>query len=279
MPLKKSLRTLHAIGTLGIGLAERGDVRINRLQDRLTPKVPFPHKHDFYQLIFIKAGRGWHEVDFTRHNVKATQAFILKPGQVHAWELAKSTKGFVVEFTNESLRSFFAIDLFPDVTEWDLKNLPEDLFEQMEAESLNTDRLSQAVLQGYLEVLLLKLSRDLEAPAARINVKGDLHHQFRDLVEQHFRTEHAVEFYAEQLKTSAKSLSAKIQRLVGESAKDIIQKHLLLEAKRLLVYSHLSISEVGYELGFEDANYFSRFLKQNMEESAGKFRERSQKPL
>jgi AraC-type DNA-binding domain-containing proteins len=277
MPTKKSSRTWHAIGTLGIGLAERGDVRINRLQDRLAPKIPFPHKHDFYQLIFVKTGKGWHDVDFTRHNVHSSQVFILKPGQVHGWELAKSSKGFVVEFTNESLRSYFSVDIFPDVAKWDLKNLPESLFVEMEAEFMHPDKLSQQVLQGYLEVLLLKLSRDLEEPTAKSTVKEDLHREFRDLVEVHFKTEHAVEFYAELLKISAKSLSAKIQRLVGQSAKDIIQERLLLEAKRLLVYSHLSISEIGYDLGFEDANYFSRFLKQNMEESAMKFRERSQK--
>lgn len=279
--MKKSLRTLHAIETLGIGKAERGDVRINRLEERLTPTVPFPHKHDFFQLVFVKTGKGWHDVDFAKHSVQNNQIYILKPSQVHGWELAKSTKGFVVEFTSESLKSLLTLYLqdFPDLVNWDEELLPQALFKQMETEYLKQDKMTQPILQSYLEVLLLKLSRMSQGGLSKSSSQDSFHQEFTALVEKHFRSEHSVEFYAALLKVSAKSLSARVQRLVGKSAKDIIQQRCLLEAKRLLVYSSLSISEIGYELGFEDPNYFSRFLKQNIKESAMEFRDRAKKSL
>jgi AraC family transcriptional activator of pobA len=281
MAQKASLRTLHAIETLGVGKAERGDVRVDRLEARLTPKVPFPHKHDFYQLVFVKSGKGYHEIDFKKYLVKGQEVFILKPGQVHAWKFSALTKGFVVEFTTESLAKLeFAnsIDLLPDHCVWNLKKktASQNFLEMMEEEYQQKEAGYRLSLQNYLNILLLELSRRTESLKIQGSVQDSFSLRFSQSVEKNYKQHHSLEFYAKELKVTPKSLSARIQRTLGKPAKEVILQRCLLEAKRLLSFSKMPISEMGYELGFDDPNYFSRFLKQNIKMSAQEFRERSQ---
>lgn len=280
------LKKMHPLESLGLIPATRGDIRIERLQDRLIPKVSFPHKHDFFQIIVIHSSSGWHEVDFHRHKVKGNQIYIIKPGQVHDWKLPKSTRGFVIEYTTESLPPAKNGNLaqhsrhLPDLYQFSKSNLSLQpaFLEIMEAEYLHKASMSEVCMQNFLQILLLDLLRTTMLEKSLTSNSEDLITQFTDLVETHFREEHNVQIYAQKLKVTPKTLSAKIQKSLGKPAKEIILQRCLLEAKRLLSYSNLSISEIGYELGFDDPNYFSRFLKNNMRISAVKFRNTKKNP-
>jgi len=57
---------LHPIEAFGNLPASRGEIRVEHLESRLAPKVPFPHRHDFFHFVLVEAGSGWHEIDFTR---------------------------------------------------------------------------------------------------------------------------------------------------------------------------------------------------------------------
>ena len=61
---------------------------------------------------------------------------------------------------------------------------------------------------------------------------------------------------------------------MGKTPKEIINERILLEAKRFLVYSHLTIKEIGQDLGFEDPAYFVRYFKKNTETTPVEFREK-----
>ncbi|WP_413290833.1 helix-turn-helix domain-containing protein [Bdellovibrio sp. HCB337] len=278
---KHSLQTLHSIEALGVVHAQRGDIRIEPLEDRLTPRVPFPHKHDFFQLVFISTGTGWHEVDFEKYSLTKNQIFILKPGQVHSWKFSKNTRGLIVEFTSESLsedQTLFQIESLPDCVTWTSSTgSPFTLLELMKNEADAQAVDYKRCLHNYLAVLLYQLFRYGNSTRKLRPLQEDLNRQFSHLVETHYRNQHGLDFYARQLKTSAKSLSAKIQRAYGKPAKEIIQDRCLLEAKRYLSYTALPVAEIGYELGFDDANYFSRFLRQRLRMSAQKFRQDYQK--
>jgi AraC family transcriptional activator of pobA len=269
----------HPIDALGILKVSMSGIRVEFLEERVNPKVPFPHKHDFYQLLFITAGTGQHQVDFTKYKISKHQVFIIKPGQIHSWKLGKNIKGYVVEFNRESVplellheleysKDFLTIkkslifDRFISIS-----RVMQDEFQEQKS---NYDLSLRGHLIGLVVQLLREASTDKPANKSLSNIE-----KFRKLVEKNYRTEHRVEFYAKQLALTPKALTMQISRTLGRSPRDLIQERIILEAKRLLAFSHTSISEIGLSLGFEDANYFSRFFRLHQGPTPLEFRKMS----
>lgn len=85
--------------------------------------------------------------------------------------------------------------------------------------------------------------------------------EFNLLVEQHFRKQHAVQFYAEMLAKSSKTLSNLFSVYNDKSPLQVIHNRIMWQAKRLMHYTDKSVKEIAHELGFDDAAHFSRFFK------------------
>jgi AraC family transcriptional activator of pobA len=96
--------------------------------------------------------------------------------------------------------------------------------------------------------------------------------QFRLEVEGRFHKETALSAYAAALGVTANHLNDTLRRETGQPAGELIRQRRLLEAKRLLLHSDLSVSEVGYRLGFDDPSYFSRFFRRYARASPADFR-------
>lgn len=282
--MKKSRR--HALEDLGVVTAARGDIRVEVLNDRLKPKVPFPHRHDFFHLHFVEKGKGTHRIDFKTYSLDKNQVYVMKPGQVHAWDISPGVKGIVLEFTSESLPPDLrkSLDLVaglnsvPDMLS--LKN-PQDIkriqfvFESMLEEFQKQKSAYQVVLQHQLSELLILLLRTSGVEWSVQKPLESLMDQFQSLLDESYSQEHSVEFYAKKLGMTPKALTMRASRAFGKSAREMIQERVLVEAKRLLVYSKLSISEVGYQLGYQDPNYFIRFFRENVGVTPLAFRSRS----
>ena len=87
--------------------------------------------------------------------------------------------------------------------------------------------------------------------------------QFQELIDVYFREEKSIEFYAEKLHISASQLSKICRKYLQASPAQLIHQRCVLEAKRLLKSTDLSIKEIAYQLGFADAPYFTNFFKKN----------------
>jgi len=81
---------------------------VRRLEDHLKTlsSADFPHRHDFYNLIYIKQGSGTHDIDFKRFIVEPNQMFFMNDGQVHDWNLSADTVGYTLFFQKRILRSY-----------------------------------------------------------------------------------------------------------------------------------------------------------------------------
>lgn len=259
-------------------------VRLNRLEDRLTPKIPFPHKHDFYHVLVIEKGRGWHEIDFVRHVVQKNQVFFMKPDQAHSWSLDDRTKGYVLEFETSALGSLpfdenertSIRQALPDCFELTTGQMKEvaGLCRLLESELKLKNPAWQTMLRLHLGVLLGTFLRLFPASARPNERKEALFQNFSRLVEENFRQEHGVEFYAAKLGVPVKTLTMRLTRAAGISPRQVIQDRCLLEAKRLLAYSENSVSQIAEDLGFEDANYFGRFFRSKEDQTPGDFRKK-----
>lgn len=105
--------------------------------------------------------------------------------------------------------------------------------------------------------------------------KLDVIRKFNLLVESHYRAQHQVKYYADQLFKSPKTISNLFALYNHKSPLTVIQERIIIEAKRLLTYTDKSAKEIAGELGFEDAAHFSRFFKKHTTLSPIAFRETS----
>lgn len=278
---KDQLKIHHSIDSFGILKVSLSSIRIEKLEDRIKPGVPFPHKHDFFQVMLVTSGRGFHQIDFEKHKVTAGQMFLMKPGQMHSWELGKTVKGYIVEFNTQSLNAFkesaALIDDFslsPDAyTFQHKKNFNEiiELTKMMINEFEKQREMHDLCLQGLLTSFLVQIIRSYQSNLKQHKTLSIIE-KFKDLLEKNFKQAHSVEFYAHELNISPKALTMQFSRSLGKPPSALIQERLLLEAKRFLSFSQLSIADIGYELGFEDANYFSRFFRKHMKMTPARFR-------
>lgn len=269
--------------SFGVVSGITSQVRVTRLEERLNPAVPFPHKHNFYHLVFITRGSGWHEIDFKRHSVKSGAMFFMMPAQVHSWAMSKDTSGIVVEFENLSMFSgdesfVLAEALRPAVSYLGLtgekkKNIHE-LYQTMLKEYEAEVRDFEILLRLNLAQLIILFSRFIKNTPVKISRISKFRDEFNELIEKNYKTHHNVEFYAKAMGVATKSLTAKVNRNIGKNVREIIQDRCILESKRLLAYSDLSVSEIALELGFEDPNYFTRFFKLKTKTNPGKFRQK-----
>jgi len=143
-------------------------------------------------------------------------------------------------------------------------------------EMKSKDNLQLEMLQMMLKRLLILSTRIYKSQAnfQQIDsVQSDIVREFNFLVEQHFKEKHGVSEYASLLNKSPKTLSNLFKKLHDKSPLQMIQARIMLEVRRLLRYTEKPISEIGYEVGFNDVQSFSRFFKKNEGISPSEFRQ------
>jgi AraC-like DNA-binding protein len=150
------------------------------------------------------------------------------------------------------------------------------LLEVFADEFQTSDNIQREMLQMLLKrliIIITRLAKEQYLSDKEASGEGfDIVRRYNLLVENHYRTQHSVQFYAGQLHKSAKTLSNLFARYNHTAPLLIIQNRVILEAKRLLYYTDKSAKEIAFELGFEDAAYFSNFFKKHTSLSPSVFK-------
>lgn len=137
------------------------------------------------------------------------------------------------------------------------------------------DNIQAEMLRMLMARFIIKSTRLLKAKEGVIetpkSTKVDLLRQFNFLVEQHFKQEHSVAFYADKLFKSPKTLSNNFAKL-NRSPLQIIHQRIVLETKRLLTYTDKTAKEIAFEVGFDDASHLSRLFKKYTSQSPSEFK-------
>jgi AraC-like DNA-binding protein len=152
----------------------------------------------------------------------------------------------------------------------------ELLWGVINSEMQSHDDLQLEMLQMLLKRVLILLTRMYKNQSQLVKLdenQADIVREFNFLVNQDFRKHHKVAHYAQQLNKSPKTLSNLFGKLHDKTPSQMIQHRVLLEAKRLLRYTDRSISEIGYDIGFNDIQSFSRFFKKQVTLSPSDFRQ------
>ncbi len=143
-----------------------------------------------------------------------------------------------------------------------LDNLTKTFYLEMESK----DELQMEMLQMLLKRMLILCTRIYKTQDNFNELsmdQQDIVREFNFLVEQHFKTKHSVAEYASLLNKSPKTISNLFGKLHDKTPLQMIQQRIMLEVRRLLTYTSQPISEIAYEVGFNDLQSFSRFFKKH----------------
>ena len=136
-------------------------------------------------------------------------------------------------------------------------------------------------LRFLLQFLLVRIARLQQQNAYELSTVDVADYRlFRIFVtslEKQFAEQHSVQYYAEAVNSSVGKLSELAKQVLGKSAKEVILDRILLEAKRLLLFSDLSVKEISFAVGFDNPHHFSRAFKNRTDTSPSEFRMRNNK--
>jgi AraC-like DNA-binding protein len=262
---------------------------------RVHPNLHKAHGHSFYHLVLFTRGGGYHTVDFNHFPVTEGQVYFMVPGQVHSWSFEGDTEGYVVNFSEALFQSFLADQRYlerfrffsGDATEQVIVLGKEKL---QEAVAIMTRIVDEARQTGALHLdaarmhLLLFFILVADVATADKNELDKIQpnqlvlQNFRKLVGEHYTRYKLPKEYAAMLYVTPNYLNALCNDLLGKSAGDVIRERILLEAKRQLVNLDESIAGIGYNLGFTDNSYFTKFFKKYTGVTPEDFRRQLQAP-
>jgi AraC family transcriptional regulator, transcriptional activator of pobA len=256
--------------------------------EKLKSTLPYPHRHDFYQIVWVTDGSGHHIIDSVQYDVKPNSLFFMAPGQIHDFVLSQDATGFTMNFSPE----FFAFKMhsrqsLTDIPIFDFDNLNSALYvDEAQAASLRVvlDSIIEEyteekagfedVIWSHLRIFLIKVSR-IAAPDSTTDLSTRsqlLSRRFKSALEKHFITVNQTIDYARMLKVTERALNEATREALGSTAAQLIRERVMLEAKRLLLHSDISIAEIAERLSFDDPAYFSRCFKKHTSRSPIEFR-------
>jgi AraC family transcriptional activator of pobA len=250
-----------------------------------------PHRHHgLFQVLWLEQGEANFQLD-GRRGVLAEGAVLLVPQHcVHGFKFSKDAQGMVATLAYsliDSLDSDLAHELttLAEPVHCDLNDLVsaaaiEAGLRALYFEYQQRDRYHQALIESLVSTTLAWLMRENLAQArhrvgvtvvrAREHLAG-----FVALVDKSFAKHTTLDHYAVQLGISVAHLNAICREVSGRSALQLIHERLMVEARRELIYTSMTIKEIAELLGFSDPAYFTRFFKRQMGMSPKDFRSQS----
>jgi len=269
-----------------LGVAQNFSIR--KVQDMLNGKdmVQELHRHDFFYVLVLKNGSGKHEIDFTTYDIGNASVFFMRPGQVHQLQLKAESTGFLMEFTTDFYypNDVVSHKLLRKVGAKNLCPIDFDGFEKLLSVLNHIDREFQEKKEGYQEVIKSNLSiffielvrqRCLNTTLSdkETTYTQERFEMFTELLETHITEHKQASYYAERMHLSLYQLNAITHTMQGKTTSELINEHIILEAKRYLLTTSNQVNQIAYYLGYEDVSYFIRFFKKHTGFSPDAFRQ------
>ena len=137
------------------------------------------------------------------------------------------------------------------------------LFELM-VQSIDTkEHNNSSYLNGLLKALLARIVMKSTYAEQPQFFQHHLFSQLNELVSNELELYNSVSYYAKKLNCTPQNLNAMCRKELNISASEFLSKRIISEVKRLLIYSNLSVSEIGNQLHFKDSSHFSKFFKKH----------------
>jgi AraC-like DNA-binding protein len=254
-------------------------IDIQDLYTKNKEQLTTPHRTGFYHIVWFEEGKGTQFIDFTPVSTSPGSLLFIHKDMVKQFDVKPEFKGKIILFTD----TFFSTQqhhssylntsvLFNDFFNVAHLQIQKDnsspiasIFSQLEIEFKNSyDEYKPIILQNLLHNLMLNSERLYRIFHLQEIKKGNaltVLIQFKNILEIHYHQCKKVSFYAEKLHLTEKKLAKCTMETIGKTAKEMIQGRTILEAKRLLAHTNLSIKEIGFRLGFDEPTNFVKYFK------------------
>lgn len=249
----------------------------------MQQKLMQPRRLTSYFIIFIDSGSVTYKLDLQDITITGGDLLFAMPGQFFI-PPAKSDelKYFKLLFDENTLALLpqgfpFLVNplgtqtITPDNAARERVRKVFELLNQIfHAEKDATDA---EIILAYLNLLLSELNSAYfkNEPVDIVNTNLSKFAEFKLIVETQLTEQPSIHTIAEKLALTTNSLYRLVKEHAGTSPKDFFTNRLMIEAKRKLRYSNLSVKELAYELGFNDPDYFSRLFKKSTGKSISDF--------
>ncbi len=265
----------------------RVELKIHSIKEAERIQFESYCRANYYQLIWIKEGSAVFDIDLKDVNLSSDQYIFIGKDMVYKLDGNSEYSGLIVCFTDfyfdrseQDIRFLQNTRIFNQLTPVsaekimhgsDLLNIEYMLKKHNDLSDPLRDDVIHTLLKLYLyrtEAALPHKDKNTSVlDTNQVNVR-----KFKELVNEHFILHKELSFYTEQLGISSKQLLYSTKQVLGKNAKEIIIEKTIIEAKRFLIYSGLSVKQIAYCLGFNEPNNFSIFFHKYTGITPGNFK-------
>ncbi len=252
-----------------------------------NPQLPFPlHSHNFYEIAIVYRGKGIHITPQGEISFKAGEIIIVKPGQVHGFKDLEDVVLMNImirsKFIDEDVMELSDIPKYNDffvmakkdkpeksaITQFNIK--PMHLFEiRAMIDSMQEEISRQPVgwtisTTTYLIQLILYLLRVYNSPSYPVTESVNQADMLIKYIEKNFKNEISMQDLMEYSNMSESSVLRTFKRITGYPPFEYQMRQRMFAASRELIDTKLDITQIAYDVGYNDSNYFSRCFKKFM---------------
>lgn len=246
------------------------------------------HAHpDHVQILMVEHGGGDIRIEGQTYDIPPASIVVIPATLVHEIHFRPGTDGIVVTAAVAYVSSVSqgdvrlmeglnAPDVYPIAGTGVSEEAVRDTFAWLSREynwSAPGRRVSIMALFLRVMVSIMRLrSVRVTANAVAGDRNYDILIRYKELMEQNFQKQKLMDFYAGRIGVSPQRLNQACKARAGKTASELLHERIIIEAKRFLLYVDMTVAEIGYELGFDDPAYFSRFFSQRVGQSPGNYR-------
>lgn len=246
-----------------------------------SPQEAYPeHTHDFHELIVVTKGAGQHIINDVPTNLSQNYICYLSPKDRHLYEQVDNLHLTNILFKKNKLAySPLLKSMLPKdedeqnswfITAESMKKV-NLLLNQIEYESQHHTVDSRLMTEALFQQLVVELSRGRLSSASKNEADNSIL-KVIDWIQNNYAEEISINTVADQFNVSSRTLSRRIKQITNLSFNNYVHRVRINNAMNLLHYSEQSITDIAFQVGYKDSNYFSTKFKRFTNQTPSDFR-------
>ncbi len=253
----------------------------------VNKNVPLTHSHQYNEIYFLQSGKCNVYIDNETYCLEDGSVLFIPAFKEHTfiYPFTQDVKRTVLYISTEQLNWYFNKDFKDEINNLfinkhlqlsrkSFSNL-SNIFEKIQFEKYSLDNMSESLTKAYFFELIIYLIR-CQRYTHNINQKTNLSNitigEIVNFIENNYSRQLTLPEIAAQFGISESSLTKKIKIFTNMTFKEYLTKTRIEEAKSLLISSEKSITEIAYECGYNNSNFFGDVFKKAVGMSPSSYR-------